>query len=73
MTLQNKQRPQKPVGPAKGAVAGGVLMALGSVLVAQKLFPEVASSQSLTLLVVFAGLIVGGLLGFIISRKKNNP
>ncbi len=62
-----------PVSPAKGAVIGGVLTALGAIVVAQHAFEEVESSETLTLLIVGVGLVVGAVIGGLLARRAARP
>ena len=62
---KSKRTPQTP---AKIGLLGGLLTGLGSVVVAQRLSSDIASSTELTLLVVVVGVCLGGGAAFLIAR-----
>jgi hypothetical protein len=70
MSGDDAPKAKAPISPAKGAVIGAVLTAGGAIVIAQKLFDEVRSSQGATLIVVAVGLVVGAVIGAVLYRSR---
>ena len=62
--------PKAVISPAKGAVIGAVVTAGGAITFAQHSSGEVAASESLTLIIVAAGLVVGAVIGAVLARRR---
>lgn len=60
----------KPIGRAKGVLAGGVFGALGGIAIGTRYVDGIEASQSLTALALGAGFVVGALLGLLFVHLR---
>lgn len=67
-TMEKKE--EKSIGPRKGALLGGVMVAGGAIVIAQKVSYDVVNSQELTLLVVGVGFVVGATIGYLLAKSR---
>lgn len=66
----NSMSQKKPTNPITAAIAGGLMTGLASISIGSRLWPELDGSQSLTMLVIGVGVVVGAAVTFAIVRRN---